>query len=129
MRVYVKSLLDKMQGQDTEGKAKEELKKLCAMVIDAKKFPEKPRDKPTDDLLYAIPWRLEKPKFKPLSRVSDDGLGAIVQAALRLNLPERAEAAVGVVKESLPAALFSEVGKYLAEEGTTAALAPIVSDH
>ncbi|KAI4282729.1 MAG: hypothetical protein L6R38_002733 [Xanthoria sp. 2 TBL-2021] len=114
-----------MQGQDTEGKAKEELKKLCAMVIDAKKFPEKPRDKPTDDLLYAIPWRLEKPKFKPLSRVSDDGLGAIVQAALRLNLPERAEAAVGVVKESLPAALFSEVGKYLAEEGTTAALAPI----
>ncbi|KAL8853759.1 MAG: hypothetical protein Q9221_001402 [Calogaya cf. arnoldii] len=92
------------------------------MVIDAKKFPEKPRDKPTVDPTIVTPWQVEDPpKYKPLSRVTDDGLGAVVQAALRLDLPEIAEAAVGFVKSSLPSALFGEIARHLAKEGSTAA--------
>ncbi|KAL8659983.1 MAG: hypothetical protein Q9226_000146 [Calogaya cf. arnoldii] len=120
--VYVKSLLDEIQGQGREGKSEEELKKLCEMVIDAKKFPEKPREKSKVDSTIVTPWQVEEPpKFKPLSRVSDDGLGAVVQAAMRLDLPEIAEVAVGFVKSSLPTALFGEIGSHLAKEGPTAA--------
>ncbi|KAL8773539.1 MAG: hypothetical protein Q9209_001644 [Squamulea sp. 1 TL-2023] len=121
VQVYVNSLLDEMQRQDLESKSKEELRKFCEKVVDAKKSPEKPKDKSADLTSHMESWRHGEPKIKPLSRVSDGGLGAIVLAALKLDIPELAEAAVGVVKQSLPSALFSKIGKHLAEQETTAA--------
>ncbi|KAL8998798.1 MAG: hypothetical protein Q9169_002248 [Polycauliona sp. 2 TL-2023] len=102
VQVYVNYLVDEMKSQITRPVAGEELKKLCASTVDAKGNPKKPKD-------------------KPLSHISDDGLGAIVHAALTLNLPELADAAVRVVKNPLPSSSFSEVGKYLAESGPTTA--------
>ncbi|KAL8673255.1 MAG: hypothetical protein Q9168_002332 [Polycauliona sp. 1 TL-2023] len=123
VQVYIKALFSERNDRNTEGKANEELKDLCAAVIDAKKNPEKPRAKPTERYLNSgPPWQSEEPPlFKPLSRVSDAGLGAIAHAALTLNLPEIADAAAGAVKKSLPTSLFSNVGKYLAEAGPTTA--------
>ncbi|KAL8711917.1 MAG: hypothetical protein Q9225_007037 [Loekoesia sp. 1 TL-2023] len=85
---YVKSLLDEMQTQDLSVKSKDELKKLCEMVIEVKESPKKPR--------------------------KESANSSLVQGALKMDDLEMAEAVVGSIGQSLPLHVLDDIGKQLA---------------
>lgn len=67
VELYVKSLLDEMQNQDLSVQSKDELKKLCEMVIEAEESLEKPRKESANSGSNGYAWREETPETKPLS--------------------------------------------------------------
>lgn len=94
--------------------SREELKKLCEMIIDAKKTPQKPRKKTAEDP-YSPSWRREEPEVKGLLRVSDKDLAFVGEAALRLDNPGLLEEFARVASQMLPLDIFQELGKGLIE--------------
>lgn len=120
VKVYVDSLLNEIQDPNLSVMSKKELRNLCEMVIDAKKSPEKARKNVANDKFNRNPWGIEEePDIKLLSRVSDLGMGSILQAALTLDIPEVVEAAIGMVAKTLPSSVFRDMGKHLAGKATT----------
>ncbi len=83
---YADTLLREMEDETLSIASREELKKFCEMIIDAKKTPQKPREK-TAEGPYSSSWRREEPEVKGLSRVSDKDLAFVGEAALRLDNP------------------------------------------
>ncbi|KAL8836461.1 MAG: hypothetical protein Q9170_002894 [Blastenia crenularia] len=94
------------------------LAKICEMVVKAKKSLERPSKAPMTKAMYG--WGDDKPtmELKSLSRISDGGLGSIVEGALTHNNPGMAKAAAESVKQSLPSSGFGKIGKYLMQRCT-----------
>lgn len=110
VKEYVGTLLKDMQNDALSLASREELKKLCEMVIDAKKTPQKPRKESAEDP-DSFGWRREKPDIKGLSRASDNELAFVARAALELDSPDLLEEVARVASRMLPVDLFQDLGK------------------
>lgn len=110
--VYVDTLLREMRDGTLSMPSREELRKLCDMVVDAKKTPQKPRKEFVEDPYSFGSWK-EEADIKGLSRVSDKELGLIGKTALALDSPELLEELAGAASRMLPIDLFKDLGKGL----------------
>lgn len=111
VEMYVCLLLKESQHEDLRIGSREELNKLCDMVIEAKNSPEKPRQESAQRSLYGVCWETPNVEIKGLSRVSNQELGALVRAAVVLERPDILQAAVKVASNMLPPQVFYDVGK------------------
>ena len=110
--VYIDMLLGEMQDERLSMASQEELRKLCEMIIDAKKTPQKPRKETSEDS-YSFGWRKEDAETKGLSRVSDKELTVVGKAALTLDNPNLFEEVARLTSRMLPVDIFQELGKGL----------------
>lgn len=114
VEVYVDTLLREMQDEKLSMESQEELKKLCEMVIDAKKTQQKLRKESSEDA-YSFGWRKEEAEIKGLWRVSDKELALVGKATLTLDSPDLFEELARVAFRMLPIDFFREFGKGLVE--------------
>ena len=114
VKEYVDTLLSEMRDEALSTASREELKKFCDMIIDAKKTPQKPRKKSVKDP-YGSSWRREELEIKGLSRVSDEELAFVGMAALSLDNPDLLSEVAKVASRMLPLRLFQELGRGLTE--------------
>ena len=112
VKEYVDTLLREMDIGAWSTSSRGELMKLCKMVIDAKKTPQKPRKESAKDS-YSFGWRKEEPEIKGLSHVSDKELASIGEAALRLDSPDLLEELAKALSPVLSLDLFQALGKGL----------------
>lgn len=94
---YMDTLLREMQDDTLSVDSREELKRLCEMIIDVKKAPIGPGR-----------WGL--------SDVSDEELKCIVEAALTLDSPDLLKEAARVASSMLPIEIFQLLGSRLIEQ-------------
>ena len=111
---YTDTLLREIEDEILSIASREELKKLCEMIIEAKKTPQKRRKETAGDP-YSSSWRREEPEDKGLSRVPDKELVFIGKAALKLDNPGLLEEFAKVASQMLPLELFRELGKGFVE--------------
>lgn len=114
VKKYADTLLREMHDETSSTASREELKKLCDMMIDAKKTPQKPRKKSSEDLYTYYSWQPEEPD-KGLSRWSDEDLAFVGEATLRLDSPDLLDEFARLASRMLPLDLFQKLGKGLVE--------------
>lgn len=116
--LYVDTLLKEMRDETLAMASREELKKLCEMVIDAKKTAQKLRKRFSEDHAN-FDWRSEEPEIKGLSRLSSLELAFVFKATLTLDSPDLFEELARVAFRFLPIDLFNDIGEGLVERDIT----------